>query len=120
MAAPELVVEKYDGAGEDQRVLLVRGPLTFETSRHFDQVVRCEKAETMIIDMSNVPYIDSVGLGSLVSANVSHQKTGRCLVLTAVSPRVAKVLEVTHVRQFFMTFPTTWEAVEALSNTGNA
>jgi anti-sigma B factor antagonist len=120
MASPELVVEKYDGAGQDQRVLLVRGPLTFETSRHFDQVVRGEKAETMIIDMSNVPYIDSVGLGSLVSANVSHQKAGRCMVLTGVSPRVTKVLEITQVKQFFMTFPTTWEAVEALSNMGSA
>jgi anti-anti-sigma factor len=120
MAAQDLVVERYAGVTEEQRVLLLRGPLTLETSAHFDRAVRNESAGTMILDLANVPYIDSAGLGSLVSANVSHQKTGRCLVLTAVTPRVAKVLEITRVKELFMTFPTTWEAVEALANTGEA
>jgi anti-anti-sigma factor len=120
MAAQDLVVERYAGVTEEQRVLLLRGPLTLETSAHFERAVRNESAGTMILDLANVPYIDSAGLGSLVSANVSHQKTGRCLVLTAVTPRVAKVLEITRVKELFMTFPTTWEAVEALANTGEA
>jgi anti-anti-sigma factor len=120
MAAQDLVVERYAGVTEEQRVLLLRGPLTLETSAHFERAVRSESAGTMILDLANVPYIDSAGLGSLVSANVSHLKTGRCLVLTAVTPRVAKVLEITRVKELFMTFPTTWEAVEALANTGEA
>jgi anti-anti-sigma regulatory factor len=41
-------------------------------------------------------------------------------VLTGVTPRVMKVLKITNVYNFFMTFPTTWEAVEALANTGTA
>jgi anti-sigma B factor antagonist len=120
MATQDLVVERYAGVTDEQRILLLRGPITLETSRHFERAVRNESAETMILDLANVPYIDSAGLGSLVSANVSHQKTGRCLVLTAVTPRVAKVLEITRVKELFMTFPTTWEAVEALANTGEA
>jgi anti-sigma B factor antagonist len=82
--------------------------------------VRHESAETMILDLSDVPYIDSVGLGSLVATYVSHQKSGRCLVLTGVTPRVMKVLKITNVHNFFVTFPTTWEAVEAMANTGTA
>jgi hypothetical protein len=31
-----------------------------------------------------------------------------------------KVLKITKVNDFFMTFPTTWEAVEAMANTGTA
>jgi anti-sigma B factor antagonist len=120
MTVPELTVERYSGVADDQRILLLRGPLTIETSPHFDRAVRSESAETMILDLANVPYIDSVGLGALVSVSVSHQKTGRCLVLAGVTPRVAKVMEITNVQQFFMTFPTTWEAVEALANTGSA
>lgn len=120
MSAPELVVERYAGVTDQQRVLLLRGPITIETAGHFERAVRNENAETMILDLANVPYIDSVGLGSLVTAHVSHQKTGRCLVLTGVTPRVSKVLEITNVYKFFMTFATTWEAVEALANTGNA
>jgi len=120
MAGQDLVVERYAGVTDEQRILLLRGPLTLETSPHFDRAVRNENAETMILDLANVPYIDSAGLGSLVSVNVSHQKTGRRLVLTAVTPRVAKVLEITKVKELFMTFPSTWEAVEALANTGEA
>ncbi len=120
MSAQELTVERYAGVADDQRILLLHGPLTMETSNQFERAVRSETAETMILDLTDVPYIDSVGLGTLVTTYVSHQKTGRCLVLTGVKPRVRKVLEVTNVQQFFMMFETTWQAVEALANTGTA
>ncbi|MFY9559799.1 MAG: STAS domain-containing protein [Terriglobales bacterium] len=90
MVAQELTVERYAGVTDEQRVLLLRGPLTVETTPQFERAVRNENAETIILDLSDVPYIDSVGLGSLVAAYVSHQKTGRCLVLTGVTPRVLK------------------------------
>src|SRR5713101_3672037 len=117
MVSHELTVERYAGVTDEQRVLLLRGPLTIETTPHFERAVRNENAETVILDLSDVPYIDSVGLGSLVAAYVSHQKTGRCLVLTGLKPRVLKVMEITKVDDFFLTFGTTWEAVEALANT---
>jgi anti-sigma B factor antagonist len=120
MGSKDLTVERYDGVAEDQRILLLRGPLTMETAPKFQRAVHHENAETMILDLSDVPYIDSVGLGSLVAAYVSHQKTGRCLVLTGLKPRVLKVMEITKVDDFFLTFGTTWEAVEALANTGTA
>ena len=120
MGSKDLTVERYDGVAEDQRILLLRGPLTMETAPKFQRAVHHENAETMILDLSDVPYIDSVGLGSLVAAYVSHQKTGRCLVLTGLKPRVLKVIEITKVDDFFLTFGTTWEAVEALANTGTA
>jgi anti-sigma B factor antagonist len=120
MAVQELTVERYEGVADDQRILLLKGPITIETTPMFERAVRNERAETVILDLSDVPYIDSVGLGSLVSAYVSHQKMGRCLVLTGVKPRVGKILEITKVRDLFVTFATTWEAVEALANTGQA
>jgi anti-sigma B factor antagonist len=120
MESKELTVERYEGVAEDQRILLLRGPITMETAPKFERAVHHESAETMILDLSDVPYIDSVGLGSLVAAYVSHQKSGRCLVLTGLKPRVRKVMEITKVSDFFMTFATTWEAVEALANTGAA
>ena len=120
MRSQELTVERYEGVAQDQRILLLRGPITIETAAQFERAVRHESAETMILDLSDVPYIDSVGLGSLVATYVSHQKTGRCLVLTAIKPRVRRIMEITKVNDFFLTFSTTWEAVEALANTGTA
>jgi anti-sigma B factor antagonist len=120
MSLQELTVERYEGVADDQRILLLRGPINVDTAQQFERAVRHEDAETMILDLSDVPYIDSVGLGSLVATYVSHQKSGRCLVLTAMKPRVRKIMEITKVKDFFVTFGTTWEAVEALANTGSA
>lgn len=120
MGLQELTVERYEGVADDQRILLLKGPITIETTPQFERAVRNEIADTVILDFSDVPYIDSVGLGSLVSAYVSHQKSGRCLVLTGVKPRVTKIMEITKVKDFFVTFPTTWQAVETMANTGTA
>ncbi len=120
MGLQELTVERYEGVADNQRILLLRGPITIETAPQFERAVHYENAETMILDLSDVPFIDSVGLGSLVRTYVSHQKTGRCLVLTGLKPRVRKIMEITKVNEFFVTFGTTWEAVEALANTGTA
>jgi anti-sigma B factor antagonist len=120
MGLQELTVERYEGVGDDQRILLLSGPITMETAPQFERAVGHESAETMILDLSAVPYIDSVGLGSLVAACVSHQKAGRCLVLTGLKPRVRKIMEITKVKDCFVTFGTTWEAVEALAKTGTA
>src|ERR1700729_2427050 len=120
MAAQELIVERYEGVADNQRILLLKGPITIETTPMFEPALRNESADTMVLGLSDVPYIDSVGLGSLVATYVSHQKKGRCLVLTGVKPRVVKILEITKVKDLFVTFATTWEAVEALANTGTA
>jgi len=120
MGLQELTVERYEGVAEDQRILLLKGPITIETTPQFERAVRSEQAETVILDLSDVPYIDSVGLGSLIATYVSHQKRGHCLVLTGVTPRVDRVMEITKVKDFFLMFPTTWQAVEALANTGSA
>ncbi len=120
MNARELTVERYAGVADQQRILLLRGPLTIETSSQFERAVRSESAETTILDLTDVPYIDSVGLGALVTTYVSHQKAGRHLVLTGVKPRVRKILEITQVQKLFMMFKTTWEAAEALGKTGTA
>jgi anti-sigma B factor antagonist len=120
MSVQELTVERYEGVADDQRILLLRGPITIETTPQFERAVRSESADTVILDFSDVPYIDSVGLGSLVATYVSHQKSGRCLVLTGVKPRVSKIMEITKVKDFFVTFPTTWQAVETMANTGTA
>jgi ABC-type transporter Mla MlaB component len=64
----------------DRGVLSLRGPLTLETRSSFQNAVRREDAATMILDLTGVPYIDSSGLGSLVSTHVSCAKSGRRIV----------------------------------------
>ncbi len=115
MASEPLEIERLD-----RGVLSLRGPLTVENVSPFQNAVRREQAPTMILDLTGVPYVDSSGLGSLVSACISCQKSGRRVALTGVNQRVMKVFEITKVEPIFLMFPTLSEAVEAFANAGTA
>lgn len=104
----------------DNGVLSFRGPLTMENVPPFLNAVRREGAPTMILDFSGVPYLDSSGLGCLVSAYTSFSKSGRRVALTGVNQRVRKVFEITKVEQLFLMFPTLADAIEAFTNAGSA
>ncbi len=115
MTAEPLEIERLD-----EGVLSLRGPLTMENVQPFMNAVRRERAPTMILDFTGVPYLDSSGLGSLVSAYTSCQKSGRRVALTGVNQRVLKVFEITKVEPIFLMFPTVSDALEALTNAGTA
>ena len=104
----------------DRGVLSLRGPLTMENVSPFLNAVRREDAPTMILDFTGVPYLDSSGLGSLVSACTSCSKSGRRMALTGVNKRVLKVFEITKVERIFLMFPTLGDALEAFTNAGTA
>lgn len=104
----------------DRGVLSLQGPLTMENVPPFLNAVRRENAPTVILDFSGVPFLDSSGLGSLVSACTSCMKAGRRMALTGVNQRVRKVFEITKVEQVFLMFPTLGDALEAFTNAGSA
>jgi anti-sigma B factor antagonist len=118
MLMEPLTVEQFSVEG--QGVLRLRGPLITENLAPFDNAVRREGASTVVLDFTDVPYIDSSGLGSLVKAYVSCQKAGRNLVLSGANKRVMKLLEITNTDQLFLIFSTPWEAIEAIINAGRA
>jgi anti-sigma B factor antagonist len=104
----------------DDGVLSLHGPLTMENVPPFLNAVRRENAATMILDFTGVPYLDSSGLGSLISAYTSCQKAGRRVALIGVNSRVLKVFEITRVEPVFLMFATLSDALEAFTNAGTA
>jgi len=102
-------------------VLELNGPLTAANASVFQNAMRREEpAETLILDFSDVPYMDSAGLGLLVTAYVSRQKSGRKMVLSGINRRVQKLFEVTRTSSLFLIFSSPEEAVAALSSAGHA
>lgn len=116
MNATRLTVEHItplDGHG----VLCLRGPLTMENILPFQNAVRREeRSDTVILDLTDVPYIDSSGLGSLVGAYVSRQKAGRRVALAGVNERIFRLFELTRTDSLFLIFPNIDEALTALTN----
>lgn len=104
-----------------QEVLVLSGPLTASNSAIFQNAMRREDpAETIILDLSEVPYVDSAGLGLLVTAYVTRQKSGRKMVLSGINQRVQRLFEITKVASLFLTFSSPEEAIAALNSAGKA
>ena len=63
-----------------------------------------------ILDLTEVPYIDSAGLGLMVSHYVRCQGRGVRLVVAGAGARVVQLFELTKVDQFFPRVDTVDEA----------
>ena len=70
-----------------------------------------EKPARLILIMSDVSYIDSSGVGSLVEIYRRLKRDKRAFVLVAPGPRVMSVLEITRLDKFFAIVNTQEEAM---------
>ena len=86
---------------DNSRILKLSGPLTIATLFEFQNLVRTNTSPSLILDFTNVPYLDSAGVGALVGAYVRHQKEGHSITLAGVNDRVRGTLKVTQVDSFF-------------------
>jgi len=114
MPQESLNIEDVSGLPDGQRVLRLTGPVTIANFFQFQSLVRGNTFRHLILDMTDVPYMDSAGIGALVGAYVNHQKEGRSLALVGVTDRVRGALQVTRVEQFFKFYPNQAAAQDAL------
>lgn len=114
MPQEPLRIEDISGPPDGHRLLRLTGPVTISNFFEFQALVRGNTSRCLILDLSQVPYIDSAGIGALVGAYVNHQKDGRSLALVGVTSRVRDALAVTHVEQFFHFYETQTAAEQAI------
>jgi anti-sigma B factor antagonist len=96
-----LTIESLTGPAEGQRTLRLNGPIVLSNFLEFQRMVRADNSRTLVLDFSEVPYVDSAGIGALTMRYVHRQKDQLALLLVGVSSRVRTALEVTKVAQFF-------------------
>ncbi|HUK29994.1 MAG TPA: STAS domain-containing protein [Candidatus Acidoferrum sp.] len=111
----EFKVRSRHGAHSGQRVIELSGPLIITTMFPLREELRDSGENTTIIDFTNVPFMDSAGLGLLVQAQISSQRADRRFALAGMNERVRAVLDVTHVDEFFTLYATSAEAEAALA-----
>jgi anti-sigma B factor antagonist len=66
----------------------------------------------IVLDLSNVGFLDSSGLGAVVAVLKQLGQQG-CLYLCGVTPAVMAVLRLTRMDRVFKTFPTRAAALAA-------
>ena len=104
-------IEAIDSAS-GARIFKLTGALTIQTLFDFQQMIREETAKPIIVDISQVPYMDSAGLGCVVSAFTSCQRSHRAFGITGITERIRTLFAVTHVDGLLPCFDSL-EAAEA-------
>jgi anti-anti-sigma factor len=80
----------------------------------FQEAVANATASCLILDLTNVPSLDSMAVGALVRAFVSCNKSGRKLALVGLNHRVRNVLQLTGIDPLFETYATVADAERSL------
>ena len=116
----KFAIERTEGKTPGTVIFRLTGPFTArdmygtlspDTLRNtFELGEDGEQHPLHILDLTEVPYIDSAGLGLIVSHYVRCQSRGVRLVVAGASPRVVQLFELTHVDQFFPRVATVEEA----------
>ncbi len=93
-----LQVDVRDGSAAGTRIYQITGPITLPNLFTFqDSVRRGDPPQLAILDLTQVPYMDSAGMGSVINYFTHCQRRGIKLVIAGVSPRVSELFTMTGV-----------------------
>jgi anti-sigma B factor antagonist len=107
----KLDLERLPSSDETLTIYKATGKLSLETVNEFIQKVRPETAASVVLDMSGVTFLDSAGVGSLVSLFVSRRSLGKTFGLAALTPQSAAVVTVAGLQNLLPVYKTVEEAV---------
>ena len=105
-----LTMSAVPGTEANVTILKLQGPLTLQTIFGFQEELARHKPQLLIIDLTESPYMDSAGLGSLMNGYVSAEKNGRRLLLAGANHRVIALLETTKTHLILKNYPTVADA----------
>lgn len=108
---------------EDTEVVEVSGELEMhaapELRAELQRVCAVEKPR-VLIDLSQVSFIDSTGIGVLVGGLKRAREAGGALVLVCPVPRLRRIFEITGLLQALPMYQTRTAAMEALEAASGA
>lgn len=74
--------------------------------------------KNILVDLGKVPYVDSTGIGFLVSSQAAVNNEGGSLKLLSPNPRVQEVLKITKLEKVFEIFSKEEEALTSFEAAG--
>ena len=102
----------------DVTVLDLEGNLALEDNAQFRKRANAiidAGARKLIVNMARVKYMDSSGLGELISCYTALQKVSGCVKLLHLSNRLQYLLAITKLNTVFETFDSEPAAVASFS-----
>jgi len=96
----------------------VSGNLTFfevQALRDSVQSLLREKRNNILLNLSELQYLDSSGIGELARIYVAVVKQGGAMRVVGLAPKVEEILRVTHLSQVFQEFPDEQTALRSFA-----
>jgi anti-anti-sigma factor len=113
METARLDLEHSPVADGHTQIIRLNGKLSLETVNTFIQTMRAEPATRLILDMSGVTFLDSSGVGALVSIFVSRRHTNKTLILAALTKQGIAVMQVSGLMKLIPIYDTVEQASAA-------
>jgi anti-anti-sigma factor len=113
METARLQLQQRQDIGNGSAVTRLDGKLSLETVNSFIQTMRQEPAQHLALDMSGVTFLDSSGVGALVSLFVTRKHTGKTLALANLTKQAIAVLQVSGLLKLIPAYPSVDAAVGA-------
>ena len=108
-----LTIDRADGKNPGTRVFRLNGPLTLRNLFELQSELRSSALPPLtIIDLTDVPYMDSAGMGLVMNHYVRCTTNGTKLIVSGANNRVIDLFKVTKVDTVLPLAPTV-EAAEA-------
>jgi anti-sigma B factor antagonist len=108
-----------DRTTDDQNgidTLRLKGPLTLSTVFQFQEAIRADPKAKTIVELSGVVYMDSAGLGSILSFHAACKRSDRRYALVGLTPRVYTMFFASKVDKLVHIVPTIKDAEQLLSS----
>jgi anti-sigma B factor antagonist len=100
----ELVVR--DGTRPGEKVIVLHGVLNAETAFQLRDSVRKNDSTTLVVDMSQIRYVDSSGVGVLIGSYVSCERDCRRLLLAGLNDQIWDLFRTCRIDDVFTRYPT--------------
>jgi anti-sigma B factor antagonist len=113
MQPAQLELEKLSSSDESNLVTRLNGKLSLETVHNFIQTLRPEPTAHLVLDMSGVSFLDSAGVGALVSLFVHRRNLGKTFAIAGLTRQGMAVLQVAGLVKLLPNFPTVEAALAA-------
>ena len=114
MQPAQLDLEKLPASNEKNLVTRLNGKLSLETVHNFIQTLRPEPAANLVLDMSGVAFLDSAGVGALVSLFVHRRNQGKSFAIAGLTQQGTAVLQVAGLMKLLPVYPTVEAALTGM------
>ena len=111
MQTTQLNIERQPASNGDTLVTRLTGKLSLETVHNFIAAMRPEPAARLVLDMSGLSFLDSAGVGALVSLFVSRRNNSKTLALAALTQQGNAVMQVSGLLKLMPVYSSVEEAV---------